>query len=230
MSRLAGILLFSLLWAIPVAGQDKGIDVQLFRTINNQQNPSRYGLFEYVDHASLPTFGAVPLGFVVVGALVHDRTAADAGVLTAVSQVTTLALTAVMKEVVGRKRPFETLPDVRVKHQWSAGGKSLPSGHASQAFAIATLLSLRYSRASITVPVFLWASAIGYARIYLGLHYPSDVLAGALVGSATAFAVWGLRAKLAPLGESLANEPESSVLGHPPVLQIIGIKIPLLGW
>lgn len=230
MTRAAGLLILSLLCFSPAAGQDEGVDVRLFRIVNGLQNPSRDGFFEYLDHTSLPTFGAVPVGFVLVGAVLPDRRAADAGVLIAVSQVTTFGITFALKELIGRKRPFDSLSGVQVKHRWSAGGSSFPSGHTSQAFAIATLLSAHYSRLSVTFPLFLWASAIGYARVYLGVHYPSDVLAGAILGSVTAAAVWSLRAKLAPLGESLSGEPAARVIDSSPILKIVQLKIPLSGW
>jgi membrane-associated phospholipid phosphatase len=51
------------------------------------------------------------------------------------------------------------------------------------AFALATSLSLSYPKCYIIVPSFAWASSVGYSRMDLGVHYPSDVLAGAIVGA-----------------------------------------------
>jgi len=61
-------------------------------------------------------------------------------------------------------------------------GASFPSGHAAQAFAVATMLSLRY-RPVVSLPAFLWAGLVAYGRIYVGVHYPSDVLGGMAVGA-----------------------------------------------
>ncbi|HEY4195053.1 MAG TPA: phosphatase PAP2 family protein [Mucilaginibacter sp.] len=66
-------------------------------------------------------------------------------------------------------------------------GKSFPSGHATLAFTTATTLSLEYHKWYVTVPAFLWAGSVGYSRLYLGKHYPTDVLAGAGLGIGTGY-------------------------------------------
>ena len=72
-----------------------------------------------------------------------------------------------------------------------AHGYSLPSGHAATAFAGAVALSYLWRRAA---PLFfLLAAAIAYSRVYVGVHYPGDVLLGAAIGAAVGAAwVYGL--------------------------------------
>jgi undecaprenyl-diphosphatase len=84
-----------------------------------------------------------------------------------------------LKVAVGEGRPSEPDPLVTVPHS-----HSFPSGHAATAFAAATVLSSLVPRAAPAF--FLLAAAIGYSRLYAGVHWPLDVLGGALIGTATA--------------------------------------------
>jgi undecaprenyl-diphosphatase len=84
-----------------------------------------------------------------------------------------------IKHLVGRPRPFRRYPEPQplghVPHD-----SSFPSGHAAMAFACATVLT--YYRPRWAAGFFLLAVAIGYSRLYNGVHYPLDVLGGALLG------------------------------------------------
>jgi membrane-associated phospholipid phosphatase len=68
-----------------------------------------------------------------------------------------------------------------------AGSPSFPSGHTSDAFATATSLSIAFPKWYVIAPSFLWACSVGYSRMDLGVHYPSDVMAGAIIGAGSAY-------------------------------------------
>jgi undecaprenyl-diphosphatase len=90
-----------------------------------------------------------------------------------------------LKALVDRPRPFERIPEADPLIHGIIGN-SFPSGHAATSAAGALVLSLVAPRAA---PYFaLLAGAIAFSRVYAGVHYPLDVIAGALVG----FAVAGL--------------------------------------
>ncbi len=93
----------------------------------------------------------------------------------------------VVKALVERRRPYNILEGMRVVgwHEW---GLSFPSGHTAQSFFMATLLA-HYFQADLLLNALFYgiAVAVGFTRIYVGAHYPRDVLAGAMIGS-----VWGI--------------------------------------
>jgi len=88
-----------------------------------------------------------------------------------------------LKHAVGRPRPFVTLTDVHNPPGVGRAGNysSMPSGHAANCFAAAMIAWLYFRRsARVTVPL---AISVAVSRVYNGVHYPSDVLAGAILGA-----------------------------------------------
>ena len=93
----------------------------------------------------------------------------------------------VVKHLVNRPRPFDNPELSWVQKRGIAHGPSFPSNHAANAFAAATMLSFYGRRGRIGF--FALAVLIGLSRPILGVHYPSDVVAGACLGVAVAFAL-----------------------------------------
>jgi membrane-associated phospholipid phosphatase len=92
-----------------------------------------------------------------------------------------------LKFLVHRSRPFIHLAQARIVG-YRAIGRSFPSGHTSQAFFLATFMAqLFHFSAWVVFFVYTTALLVGITRLYVGAHYPRDVLAGAILGSA-----WGL--------------------------------------
>jgi membrane-associated phospholipid phosphatase len=91
------------------------------------------------------------------------------------------------KALVGRSRPFIHLAQTRVVG-YRPMGRSFPSGHTSQVFFLAMMMVRHFQSAAwIVFSLYAIALLVGITRMYVGAHYPRDVLAGAILGS-----VWGI--------------------------------------
>lgn len=100
-----------------------------------------------------------------------------------------------LKNIVARPRPFAEIGAL-IPLIAKPTDFSFPSGHTTASFAVA-LVMLRMLPKKIGIPAVVLAALVAFSRLYLGVHYPTDVLAGfvvALVGSS--LAVWGVRTKL----------------------------------
>jgi undecaprenyl-diphosphatase len=100
-----------------------------------------------------------------------------------------------MKYSINRQRPYDAYPTI-INPYTLEKDASFPSGHTSTAFALATSMSIQYKKWYVVVPAFAWAGSVGYSRMYLGEHYPTDVLAGAAIGIGSAYLSEWLNKKL----------------------------------
>ncbi|WP_188315933.1 phosphatase PAP2 family protein [Chitinophaga agrisoli] len=113
-----------------------------------------------------------------------------AGVYGLIAYLATALTSNALKYILNRPRPFATYHFI--EKMTSGGSPSFPSGHTTDAFVTAGVLSLVFRRWYVTVVVYLWAILVAYSRIDLGVHYPSDVLAGAALGSIAAVVCYGV--------------------------------------
>lgn len=100
-----------------------------------------------------------------------------------------------LKNIVARPRPFAEI-EALIPLIAKPTDFSFPSGHTTASFAVA-LVMLRMLPKKIGIPAVVLSALVAFSRLYLGVHYPTDVLTGfvvALVGSS--LAVWGVRTKL----------------------------------
>lgn len=92
----------------------------------------------------------------------------------------------IIKETVQRLRPSknETLAaTIHLVNGYKGGGLyGFVSSHAANTIGVATLLSLIFKNRKFTLVMFAWATVVSYSRIYLGVHFPGDIIGGTLVG------------------------------------------------
>jgi membrane-associated phospholipid phosphatase len=160
-------------------------DINLLKKINGTYTTGGGKFMTIITDSDNPVTFSIPVGLFVTGAIIKDKDLRWKGYEHLASTAVGGLFTASLKFAFSRPRPKKTYPNDIVQYT-KAGSYSFPSGHTSQAFATATSISLLYPKWYIIAPAYLWASGVGYSRMYLGVHYPSDVLAGALLGSASA--------------------------------------------
>lgn len=130
---------------------------------------------------------------VVLLAIPKTRKTGYAAVLSLIFGVIVTNL--LLKNIVARPRPFAEI-EALIPLIAKPTDFSFPSGHTTASFAVA-LVMLRMLPKKIGIPAVVLAALVAFSRLYLGVHYPTDVLVGfvvALVGSS--LAVWGVRTKL----------------------------------
>jgi undecaprenyl-diphosphatase len=135
----------------------------------------------------LSIVGSGALVWLAIGvALTVFRRSLAPFLLVAATALLTNLVVSGLKHAVGRDRPPAVILDPRPLMEVPTTS-SFPSGHAATSFACALVLSRFAPR--LTVPLFILAALIAFSRVYVGVHYPFDVLAGTVLGLALATAL-----------------------------------------
>jgi membrane-associated phospholipid phosphatase len=160
-------------------------DIDLLKEINLQRNKSLDPTFTVITNSVTPLSFGAPIVLIGIGQIIKDTSIRNKGIILGEAFCVNAFTTTALKYAIHRDRPFVTYP--YIDKQADAGSLSFPSGHTSSAFALATSLSLTMPKWYVIAPAYLYASAVGYSRMHLGVHYPSDIVAGALVGTGSAY-------------------------------------------
>lgn len=182
--KMKKILFFALL-LLSFTTYSQNLDIRILRQINEHRNEHLDSTFKTISSSVSPISIGAPILIFGTGLIENNQELKQKGLMIGASFLATTVFANALKHAVNRARPFETYPDIQ---KLSAGGSSsFPSGHTSDAFSTATSLSLAFPKWYVIAPSYVYASVVGYSRMHLGVHYPSDVLAGAIVGAGSAF-------------------------------------------
>ena len=149
---------------------------------------------------SINDYGVIWLVLLGVLLALSGKTGRWAALTGLAGLVAGLACSEVLKSIVMHPRPFVSLPDVRLLVSPSSS-YSFPSVNATYAFAASSGASLTARRLLGRLPAWGWgllalAIAVSYSRVYVGVHYPGDVLSGALLGISIGWLVASIGAKV----------------------------------
>ena len=176
--NLIFLFLFLLLTSFCLA---QNTDINILRKMNGEQNSLSISISQVLsDYTSLLVYFGIFILFIL--SFIKKEIQFTRSAFYVLSSVLIADLVSyIIKISVQRQRPYHTYLDI-VKNGYG-GNYSFPSGHTTEAFAFATAISLTYRKWYIIIPVYLWACLVGFARMNLGTHYPSDVLGGIIIGS-----------------------------------------------
>jgi membrane-associated phospholipid phosphatase len=172
----------------------QNMDIDLLRDINLNRNRSLDPAFKGFTDSAAPLAYGVPAVLLGIGLLKKDSIAERNALTVGAAVLASSGVTVLLKYGIRRQRPYERYAFIEKK---TGGiGPSFPSGHTSESFALATSVSLACPKWWVIAPSFIWAGAVGYSRMHLGVHYPSDVLAGAAIGAGSAYLCRKINRKL----------------------------------
>lgn len=165
-------------------------DISLLKAINHHRSPFFDVLLTLLTDTAAATSIAIPALIIIYAVIKKVQPFLYKGICMGLSYTISSVIATILKHTIDRLRPFDAYPFI---HQMSGGGSpSFPSGHTADAFVTATSLALLFPKKPIIYIAYAWAFIIGYSRMYLGVHYPTDVIGGATLGCIIAFAFYKL--------------------------------------
>ena len=191
--RLAVVFaLIALMTGTPQASA-QNLDVNILKGINPRYPNSQFWIQTSNSAYYVPL--SIAASQMAYGIIAKDKQSRDNSLQMLLSIGIGVATSQAMKSAINRTRPqYQYSSEI---FSLSPGRtKSFPSGHTTLAFSTATTLTLEYKKWYIAVPAYAWATGVAYSRMYEGKHYPSDVLAGAVLGVGTAWLSHWLSKKL----------------------------------
>ncbi len=175
-----------LICGFPVFSIAQNFDITTLKSINEKESNFKNRYANFSSKSTIPISIASPLTILSIGLITKDKTLQKDGLAIAGSFVLNTFVTQAAKHSIKRERPYQTYSFI-IKRTDADINTSMPSGHTSTAFFTATALSLRYKKWYVIAPSYLYAASVAWARMYQGVHYPTDVFVGALMGSTSAW-------------------------------------------
>lgn len=188
--------MLAILFALTVLGWLQSFDADLLLAVNGMHSE----LADALMYGASGKFVWIPLYAILLWMVLRGRQKKQMLVLVVMVALTILVADQVcsglLKPLVGRLRPSNADNPlshcVHIVNGYRGGRYGFPSSHAANTFALVTYMWLVLRRRWLTAVLALWAVVVSWSRMYLGVHYPGDVLTGAVIGVMSACLVYWL--------------------------------------
>ncbi|HVT86422.1 MAG TPA: phosphatase PAP2 family protein [Chitinophagaceae bacterium] len=174
-------LFFMIVCATRSHAQANNFDYRILRSIAETRTPEKNDFFKFISKYNNPVCLAAPATLFITGLIKDDVQMKKSSLYVTESIASASLFNVILKKIFKRKRPF--INDPTFTAVVYARNESFPSGHTAEAFSMASSMTFAYPRWYVILPTFGWAALVGYSRMYLGVHYPTDVFAGATISS-----------------------------------------------
>ena len=204
----------ALKWDAMVVGAT-GILIANDESVAHQVSPSWHNTSIDISNAGVYGLGAAAGGIFVTGLITHNEHATDTGIRSAEASVDSVILYAAMKAILARQRPYTGAGEGKFfSGNWTAG--SFPSGHATLAWTLATVMAHEYPNWPMRLLMYGAATAVSTTRVTGGVHFPADVFAGSVIGFGVGtFVSHKDRQRLmVPRAQNRIQRIENAVLAH----------------
>lgn len=179
----------------------------LFRIINYNRSQLKDDVLLGFSKSAFPMAVLMPLSTFSYGRICNKTFDENTGYLLAASEVTNFILTYTAKILFKEPRPYEVLRGISKYTNLPLDPFAFPSAHTSFAFTLATTFALRYPKYPQSyIPMYVWGIMVAYSRPYLGVHYPVDVLGGAVIAAISSVSMYSLRNQLFKFKNSFLSE------------------------
>jgi len=188
--KYCNILLISLSWLL-IFSQTlfaQNWDTRILRSINRQYSPSVAPWVNRYENSVIFLVVGVPASLIIYGNLSNRMQYRNQGLQLATSTFLAYMTVYGLKKAVNRKRPYERYDWVR--HDLVEEDRSFPSGHMAGS---ATLTAFLWTQPKVSkyikMGALIWSVGVGVGRMYQGVHYPTDIIGGALIGVGSVFLI-----------------------------------------
>ena len=168
-----------------ISGYAQNIEIAILKELNVNRDKQFDNTFRVVTNSAPIVAYTIPILLLGISLVIKDKILRNKSFYLVATTISSAIISTLIKYSYVKPRPYEIYSFI--EKLTDGGGSSFPSGHTSDAFAIAVALSIAFPKWYIIIPIFTWAGLVGYSRIDLGVHYPSDVLMGAIIGAGSAY-------------------------------------------